>query len=119
HLPIANPAEGLLAVPVQHPAEPGPDEDRMVPALSWTLIEDPEAPINEHTIEFTASGLAEDVPGLVRTLAGPLRAPRPRARARDHLCTSARQRAEERAATLSSALLARARAELRPASSRF
>jgi zinc protease len=118
-IPIANTAEGILAVAVEHLAEPGPDEDRTVPALSWTLIEDPEAPINEHTIEFTASGLAEDVPGLLRTLAGRLRAPLPEGAAWDRLRAAARQRAEERAATLSSVLLARARGELRPASSRL
>jgi zinc protease len=117
-IPIGPAPEGVLAVVVEHLNEPRPGEDATVPALSWTLLDDPEAAVNAQAIELTASGLAEDVPGLLRILAGRLQAPLPAGADWERLRAAARQRAEERAATLSTALLARARAELHPASSR-
>jgi predicted Zn-dependent peptidase len=118
-IPVGPIPDGALAVLVEHLAQPTPGEDSSVPGLSWTLLEQPEAAVNEHAIEFTASGLAEDVPGLLHTLAGRLQAPLPEGAAWDRLRASARRRADELGATLSSVLLARARAELRPASSRL
>jgi zinc protease len=114
----AGPApEGVLAVAVEHLSTPLPAEDPTVPALSWTLLDDPEAPVNGRAVEVTASGLAEDVPGLLRALAGRLEAVLPEGDGWERLRLSARRRAEERAATLSTALWARALAELHPAES--
>jgi zinc protease len=116
-IPISPAPEGLLPLAVEHLAEPRPGEDATVPALTWTLLDDPEAAVNARAIELTASGLAEDVPGLLRILAGRLQAPLPEGAEWERLVASSRRRAEERAATLSTALLARARAELYPSSS--
>ncbi len=107
--------EGVLALAVEHLSQPSAGEDQTVPALGWVLIDDPEAPVNGHAIEVTAAGLPDDVPGLLRVLAGRLRAPLPEGDAWERLRESARRRAEEKEGTLDTALLARARQELFPA----
>ncbi len=116
-LPTGPTSDGLVALAVEHLNEPRAGEDTTVPALGWTLLDDPEAAVNGHAIEVAAAGLPEDVPGLMRVLAGRLQAPLPEGPAWERLREKARRRAEEREATLSTALLARARAELFPASS--
>ena len=106
--------EGLMALAVEHLSQPSAEEDTTVPALGWVLLDDPEAPVNGHAIEVTAAGLPDDVPGLLRVLAGRLQAPLPEDEGWKRLRTAARQRAEEREGTLATSLLARARRELFP-----
>ncbi len=113
---VASAKDGVMALAVEHLREPRPGEDATVPALSWTLLDEPESPVNGHAIEVMATGLPEDVPGLLRVLGGRLEAPLPEGAAWEQLRESARRRAEEREATLSTALLARTRADLFPAS---
>jgi zinc protease len=110
-------APGLTALAAALLADPLPDEGADAPTLSWTHRHDPTATVNLYALEVSASVLPEDLPRVLRALAGRLNRPAPVGRAFETLRAGAQRHAEEQDASAEGQLLAHALAELFPPAS--
>jgi predicted Zn-dependent peptidase len=113
------PTPGLSALATELLARAVPGEAPAAAPLSFTLHDDPESPALQRWIEFAASSLASDLPDVLRDLAARLRRGADfAAGARlppadwDAIRPAAAHRARTNAAATSTALWARALAEL-------